>query len=338
MPANIHVTSQNTPSPGFAQTHRPSYATFRRVPATECIAFNLKTSEPYTQVQRTSRVLRMTLPFQTSCQVSPFSLATLGHISHGAVHGPPSPTNDHSCRTHDHLPGSMRPHRLALKRLLRASHRGHPNRCVLTPASLADLLPATQDEGKRPCSALLQCSFPLHASFLFSRTLLAVQAFRYVHDPGGASWHVHPSRFPSTAGATGLVGSRLASKLASQGHKVRVLARDVGKARSKLPYPGLEFFAPGQWSQAIAGSTGIANLAGEPIATRCAAPGGERPSAASVRVRPGGTPEHVASRRTPHGGVAVRVHHHGVCTGLPRLWVRKGSDRTRSEGTFITNS
>ncbi|MEW5306516.1 MAG: hypothetical protein WDW36_008974 [Sanguina aurantia] len=72
----------------------------------------------------------------------------------------------------------------------------------------------------------------------------------------------------SITGATGLVGSRLASKLASQGHKVRVLARDVGKARSKLPYPGLEFFAPGQWSQAIAGSTGIANLAGEPIATR----------------------------------------------------------------------
>eukprot|EP00195_Chlamydomonas_chlamydogama_P017275 CAMPEP_0202902066 /NCGR_PEP_ID=MMETSP1392-20130828/16147_1 /ASSEMBLY_ACC=CAM_ASM_000868 /TAXON_ID=225041 /ORGANISM="Chlamydomonas chlamydogama, Strain SAG 11-48b" /LENGTH=299 /DNA_ID=CAMNT_0049588749 /DNA_START=231 /DNA_END=1130 /DNA_ORIENTATION=- len=72
----------------------------------------------------------------------------------------------------------------------------------------------------------------------------------------------------SITGATGLVGSRLAAKLASQGHKVKVLTRDPNSARSKLPYPGLEFCGPAQWDAAIASSTGVVNLAGEPIATR----------------------------------------------------------------------
>ncbi|GAX78715.1 hypothetical protein CEUSTIGMA_g6153.t1 [Chlamydomonas eustigma] len=69
-------------------------------------------------------------------------------------------------------------------------------------------------------------------------------------------------------GATGFVGSRLTAKLASQGHKVKVLTRDVSKAKSKLPYPGVEVFGPADWSKAIAGATGVVNLAGEPIATR----------------------------------------------------------------------
>jgi len=72
-------------------------------------------------------------------------------------------------------------------------------------------------------------------------------------------------------GATGLVGSRLASKLAAQGHKVRVLTRNVNSARTTLPYPGLEFFNQAQWAQAIKGCTGVVNLAGEPIATRWSA-------------------------------------------------------------------
>jgi len=69
-------------------------------------------------------------------------------------------------------------------------------------------------------------------------------------------------------GATGLVGSKLASRLAAQGHKVRVLTRDVNAAKSKLPYPGLEFFPQSKWADAVKGATGVVNLAGEPIATR----------------------------------------------------------------------
>ncbi|GFH28568.1 putative epimerase, partial [Haematococcus lacustris] len=61
----------------------------------------------------------------------------------------------------------------------------------------------------------------------------------------------------SITGATGLVGSRLVSKLASQGHQVRVLTRDVQAAKGKLPFPGLRFFSQAQWAAAIAGSTGV---------------------------------------------------------------------------------
>jgi hypothetical protein len=75
--------------------------------------------------------------------------------------------------------------------------------------------------------------------------------------------HLH-----TRAGATGLVGSRLVSRLAAQGHKVRVLTRDVQAAKAKLPYPGVEAFGRAQWAQAIQGATAVVNLAGEPIATR----------------------------------------------------------------------
>ncbi|KAG2487483.1 hypothetical protein HYH03_013904 [Edaphochlamys debaryana] len=69
-------------------------------------------------------------------------------------------------------------------------------------------------------------------------------------------------------GATGLVGSRLVAKLAAAGHKVRVLTRNPASARSKLSYPGLEFFGPADWARGVEGATGVVNLAGEPIATR----------------------------------------------------------------------
>lgn len=72
-------------------------------------------------------------------------------------------------------------------------------------------------------------------------------------------------------GATGLVGSRLVAKLSSQGHTVRILTRNVSSARSKLPYGRLEFFAPEEWASAFDGTTGVVNLAGEPIATRWSA-------------------------------------------------------------------
>jgi hypothetical protein len=49
---------------------------------------------------------------------------------------------------------------------------------------------------------------------------------------------------------------------------VRVLTRDTGAARSKLPYPGLEFAPPSQWARAVVGATAVVNLAGTPIGTR----------------------------------------------------------------------
>lgn len=72
----------------------------------------------------------------------------------------------------------------------------------------------------------------------------------------------------AVTGATGLVGSRLTAKLASQGNKVRVLTRNPASARAKLQYPGLEFYEPAKWCEGIQGCDGVVNLAGEPIATR----------------------------------------------------------------------
>jgi NAD dependent epimerase/dehydratase family enzyme len=51
---------------------------------------------------------------------------------------------------------------------------------------------------------------------------------------------------------------------------VRVLTRNTASARSKLQYPGLEFFAPAQWAEAVKGCDAVVNLAGTPIGTRCA--------------------------------------------------------------------
>ncbi len=66
------------------------------------------------------------------------------------------------------------------------------------------------------------------------------------------------------------MGSRLTSRLVSRGHKVRVLTRDPSSAKAKLPYPGVEVFGKQQWAAAIQGADAVVNLAGEPIATRCA--------------------------------------------------------------------
>jgi uncharacterized protein len=74
----------------------------------------------------------------------------------------------------------------------------------------------------------------------------------------------------ASAGATGLVGSRLVTKLTSQGNVVKVLTRDVGRARGKLPSSNVELVGPNDWEAALAGCDGVINLAGEPIATRCA--------------------------------------------------------------------
>lgn len=47
-----------------------------------------------------------------------------------------------------------------------------------------------------------------------------------------------------------------------------MLTRNPSSARSKLTYPGLEFFGPNDWARGVEGATGVVNLAGEPIATR----------------------------------------------------------------------
>ncbi|CAL5223129.1 g5594 [Coccomyxa viridis] len=72
----------------------------------------------------------------------------------------------------------------------------------------------------------------------------------------------------AVTGATGLVGTRLVSKLTSQGHSVRVLTRNPNAASGKLPYPRVEVFGPSRWNDAVKGSTAVINLAGEPISTR----------------------------------------------------------------------
>eukprot|EP00210_Caulerpa_lentillifera_P007806 g7449.t1 len=69
-------------------------------------------------------------------------------------------------------------------------------------------------------------------------------------------------------GATGLIGSRLVSRLISEGNRVKVLTRFVDRAKSKLPYPGIDYISTPNWNEAICGCDGVVNLAGEPIATR----------------------------------------------------------------------
>eukprot|EP00775_Hariotina_reticulata_P007725 gene7725-7924_t len=72
----------------------------------------------------------------------------------------------------------------------------------------------------------------------------------------------------AVTGATGLVGSRLTAKLAAQGNRVRVLTRNINSAKSKLQYPGLEFYSLNQIQEAVTGADAVVNLAGAPIGTR----------------------------------------------------------------------
>ena len=65
------------------------------------------------------------------------------------------------------------------------------------------------------------------------------------------------------------MGTRLVSKLTSQGHSVRVLTRNPNAAAGKLPYPRVEVFGPNRWNDAVKGASVVINLAGEPHAGLC---------------------------------------------------------------------
>lgn len=69
-------------------------------------------------------------------------------------------------------------------------------------------------------------------------------------------------------GATGLIGTRVVEMLRAKGYSVRVLTRNPVAARSKFRGPGVEVFTPSRWNEAVKGTAGVINLAGEPIATR----------------------------------------------------------------------
>lgn len=66
-------------------------------------------------------------------------------------------------------------------------------------------------------------------------------------------------------GGTGFIGSKLVSQLLTLGYRVKVLTRNVGSARSKLPYAGVEYVGPAQWAAAVRGCTAVVNLAGAAV-------------------------------------------------------------------------
>ena len=77
-------------------------------------------------------------------------------------------------------------------------------------------------------------------------------------------------------GATGLVGTRLVSKLTENNHQIVVFTRSRAKATQVFPassFPNLEIveYRPlesGAWQDKVSGCDGVVNLAGEPISER----------------------------------------------------------------------
>lgn len=77
-------------------------------------------------------------------------------------------------------------------------------------------------------------------------------------------------------GATGLVGTRLVSKLKENNHQIIVFTRNSAKAQKTFPansFPNLEVvqYTPqesGAWQDKVSGCDAVINLAGEPISER----------------------------------------------------------------------
>jgi uncharacterized protein len=80
-------------------------------------------------------------------------------------------------------------------------------------------------------------------------------------------------------GATGFVGSHLVARLLKDDHEVKVLTRNVEKARrafaadkfKRLEYVSYTPTESGEWQAEISGCDGVVNLAGEPISERWSA-------------------------------------------------------------------
>ena len=80
----------------------------------------------------------------------------------------------------------------------------------------------------------------------------------------------------AVTGATGFVGSHLVARLVDESHEVKVLTRNVEKARKVFAaskFKPLEFVAykpleSGEWQAEMSGCDGVINLAGEPISER----------------------------------------------------------------------
>lgn len=80
----------------------------------------------------------------------------------------------------------------------------------------------------------------------------------------------------AVTGATGFVGSRLVARLVEESHDIKVLTRNVEKARKVFAaskFKPLKFVAykpmkSGEWQGEISGCDGVINLAGEPISER----------------------------------------------------------------------
>ena len=72
------------------------------------------------------------------------------------------------------------------------------------------------------------------------------------------------------AGGTGFIGSALSARLSELGHSLTLLTRSASAAVNAPNKKLLSWDcrAPGAWEQAIDGSDGVINLAGEPIAKR----------------------------------------------------------------------
>lgn len=137
---------------------------------------------------------------------------------------------------------------------------------------------ATQGQGLRPVFGGLGCSGNLRADFQKQNHTRREKkaAATFVRAEAGKALSVLASssvggKTVAVTGATGLIGSRLVEILVQQGYSVRVLTRNPAAAKSKLNIEGLQYASPTQWKAAIAGSTAVINLAGEPIATRWSA-------------------------------------------------------------------
>jgi uncharacterized protein len=111
------------------------------------------------------------------------------------------------------------------------------------------------------------------ASALARASRLSVRRFVTAASAADATATTSQRLVVAITGATGFVGSKLVATLLEQGAEVRILTRDVDKARGKLspnslPKGDIAFVGQDKWRRGLVGATHVVNLAGEPISTR----------------------------------------------------------------------